>query len=82
MFFNSTKNFPVDVGRNPQMLANWIGLGKKDFPTRPKRGGVNCKEHRLRVEKMANIRHDLKENASSDFTKNTIVKIERGVVGT
>jgi len=31
---------------------------------------------------MANIRHDLKEVASSDFTGNTIVKIERGLAGT
>jgi len=34
---------------------------------RPQRGGVNCKEQRLRVEKMANIRHmDLKEGSCRD----------------
>ena len=36
---------------------------------------------RLRVERLENIRHDLKENASSDFTGNTMVNIERGLVG-
>jgi len=55
---------------------------RKPGKHRPKRGGVNCKEQRLRVEKMANIRHDLKANASWDFTGNTIVKIERSLVGT
>jgi len=31
---------------------------------------------------MADIRHDLKEVASSDFTGDRIVKMEMGLVGT
>ena len=52
----------------PPLLGLWF----------PKRGGVNCKEQRLRVEKMANIRHDLKEGVSSRFMWNTILK-QKGV---
>ena len=60
-------------------------LQKRPGKHSPQRGGVNCKGQRLRVEKIANIRYsnmELEENASWDFTGNTIVKIERGLVGT
>ena len=48
----------------------------------PKRSGVNCKRRDQESRRWRIFDMDLEENASWDFTGNTIVKIERSLVGT
>jgi len=45
-----------DVKSNPKQTQR-SNMGSIPGKHKPKRGGVNCKGKRLRVEKMANIRH-------------------------
>ena len=65
-----------DMKSNPEQTQR-SNMGSIPGKHSLQRGGVNCKAQRLRVEKMAIFDMDLEENASWDFTGNTIVKIER-----
>jgi len=63
---------------NRDNTSSPLALGKH----RPKRSGVDCKDQRLRVEKMANIRHGFERGCLLTIYVQHNNEIERSLLGT